>query len=282
MEKMKILVIGASGLLAGPVIRKLDEKGFDLRLFSRTVNPSMFINDHDIVRGDLFKYDDLEKAMNGCDAVHISISTSDDVKAVSTILEMARNKGIKFISLISGCTVAEENRWFKFIDDKLTIEQMIIKSGIPYYIFRPTWFFESLTMMVRDGKASLLGHQTERYHWVAADDLGRMVANAYSTAGAENNVYYVYGPEKYSMKEMLGKYCEKLYPSIKEIPETPLSLLRIIAFVTRNKKLKFAASLFSYFEKVSEPEIAEEELARLGKAGINFDSWIAPQIEGNG
>jgi nucleoside-diphosphate-sugar epimerase len=27
MEKMKILVIGASGLLAGPVIRKLDEKG---------------------------------------------------------------------------------------------------------------------------------------------------------------------------------------------------------------------------------------------------------------
>jgi uncharacterized protein YbjT (DUF2867 family) len=278
MEKMKILVIGASGLLAGPVIRKLDENGFDLRLFSRTVNPSMFINDHDIVRGDLFDQDDLEKAMSGCDAVHISISTSDDVKAVSTILDTAKNEGIKFISLISGCTVAEENRWFKFIDDKLTIEQMIIQSGIPYYIFRPTWFFESLTMMVRDGKASLLGHQTDQYHWVAADDLGRMVANAYSTAGAENNIYYVYGPGKYSMKEMLEKYCDKLYPQVKNITETPISLLRIIAFITVNKKLKFAASLFSYFEKVREPEIPEEELARLGKAEIDFDSWIASQI----
>jgi uncharacterized protein YbjT (DUF2867 family) len=278
MAKMKILVIGASGLLAGPVIRKLDENGFDLRLFSRTVSPSMFINDHDIVRGDLFNQDDLEKAMTGCDAVHISISTSDDVKAVSTILETAKNKGIRFISLISGCTVAEENRWFKFIDDKLTIEQMIIKSGIPYYIFRPTWFFESLTMMVRDGKASLPGHLTERYHWVAADDLGRMVVNAYSAAGAENNIYYVYGPEKYTMKEMLEKYCDKLYPSVKTIRETPISLLRIIAFVTGNKKLKFAASLFSYFEKVNEPEIPDGELARLGKAEISFDRWIASQM----
>ena len=55
MEKMKILVIGASGMLAGPAIRKLDEAGFELRLFSRTVKPSMFINDYEIMQGDLFR-----------------------------------------------------------------------------------------------------------------------------------------------------------------------------------------------------------------------------------
>lgn len=143
MEKMKVLVIGASGLLAGPVIRQLDEKGFDLRLFSRTVKPSMFINDYDIVRGDVFNHDDLVKAMTGCDAVHISISTTDDVRATAAITDLAKKKGIRLISLISGCTVSEENRWFKFIDDKSKMEQMIIQSGIPYFIFRPTWFFES-------------------------------------------------------------------------------------------------------------------------------------------
>ena len=193
MERMKILVIGASGLLAGPVIRKLDEKGYDLRLFSRSVKPSIFVNDYEIAQGDVFNVADLEKAVTGCDAVHISLASADDVKAVSNILEVSKRNGVSRISLVSGCTVAEENRWFKFTDDKFRTEQMIMQSGIPYYIFRPTWFFESLPMFVRNGKASVPGRITERYHWVAADDLGKMVADAYSTAGAENRIYFVYG-----------------------------------------------------------------------------------------
>jgi len=274
MEKMKILVIGASGLLAGPVIRKLDERGFDLRLFSRTVSPSMFENDHDIVRGDVFNSGDLEKAMTGCDAVHISVSTTDDVKAVASIVEMAKKKEMKFISLISGCTVSEENRWFKFIDDKLRTEHMVMNSGIPWFIFRPTWFFESLGMFVRNGKASVLGNLKDRYHWVAADDLGKMVADAYLTAGAENRIYYVYGPERYTMKEMLEKYCRALHSEIKTIGETPLLPLKIIAFLTRNRQLKFAASLFGYFEKVHEPEVPEADLALLGRPATDFNTWV--------
>ncbi len=274
MEKIKVLVIGASGLLAGPVIRKLDEKGFDLRLFSRSVTPSMFVNDYDIMRGDVFNIADLEKAMNGCDAVHISISTDDDVRAVTGIVEMAKKKEIRYISLISGCTVSEENRWFKFIDDKMKIEQMVKQSGLSWFIFRPTWFFESLGMFVRNGKASVLGRLTDRYHWVAADDMGKMVAEAYSTPGAEDRVYFVYGPERYTMKEMLGKYCGALHPEIKTVNETPLLPLKIIAFLTRNRKLKFAVSLFGYFEKVKEPEVPEADLALLGRPATDFDSWV--------
>jgi uncharacterized protein YbjT (DUF2867 family) len=274
MEKMKILVIGASGLLAGPVIRKLDEKGYELRLFSRSVKPSMFINDYDIMQGDVFNPADLEKAVSGCDAVHISLASADDVKAVTNIIEVSRKNGVKRISLVSGCTVMEENRWFKFTDDKFRTEQMIMQSGIPYYIFRPTWFFESLGMFVRNGKASVLGNITERYHWVAADDLGTMVANAYSTAGAENKVYFVYGPERYTMKEMLEKYCNALHPDIKTVTATPLLPLKIIAFLTRNRQLKFAASLFGYFEKVHEPEVSDADLALLDRPATDFDTWI--------
>lgn len=274
MEKMKILVIGASGLLAGPVIRKLDEKGYDLRLFSRSVKPSMFINDFDIVQGDVFNPADLEKAVSGCDAVHISLASADDVKAVSNIIVVSKKNGIRRLSLVSGCTVSEENRWFKFTDDKFRTEQMIMQSGIPWYIFRPTWFYESLGMFVRNGKASVLGNLTDQYHWVAADDLGTMVANAYSTAGAENKIYFVYGPERYTMKEMLEKYCKALHPEIKTVTATPLLPLKIIAFLTRNRQLKFAASLFSYFEKVREPEVPDADLALLGRPATDFETWI--------
>ena len=278
MKKMKILVIGASGMLAGPVIRKLDEKGFELRLFSRSVNPSMFINEYDIVQGDLFNPDDLERAMTGCDAVHISIATNDDVIATGIILDKARKKGIRLISMVSGCTVSEENRWFDFIDQKFRAEQMIMQSGIPYFIFRPTWFFESLAMLVRNGKATILGHQTELYHWIAADDFGKMVANAYSTEGAENKIYYVYGSERHDMKEMLERYINKLHPEIKKVSVVPIPVLKIMAFLTRNRTLKYAASLFGYFEKVKEPEIQEQELIRLGKAEIDFETWLESKL----
>ncbi len=271
---MKILVIGASGLLAGPVIRKLDEKGYELRLFSRSVKPSMFVNDYEIAQGDVFNVADLEKAVNGCDAVHISLASADDVKAVSNIIEVSKRNGVRRISLVSGCTVAEENRWFRFIDDKFRTEQMIMQSGLSWYIFRPTWFFESLPMFVRNGKASVLGRLTDRYHWVAADDLGTMVADAYSTPGAENRIYYVYGPERYTMKEMLEKYCSALHPEIKSVGETPLLPLKIIAFLTRNRQLKFAASLFGYFEKVHEPDFSEADLALLARPATDFDTWV--------
>ncbi|MEA3477787.1 MAG: NAD(P)H-binding protein [Bacteroidota bacterium] len=271
---MKILVIGASGVLAGPVIRSLDEARFELRLFSRIVKPSMFINEYDIVQGDLYNPADLKKAVRGCDAIHITISNTNEVKATEAILKMAREENIKLISMVSGCTVSEENRWFSFIDKKFRAEQLIMQSGIPYYIFRPTWFFESLEMLVRNGKATILGRQTELYHWVAADDFGRMVANAYRLEGTENGIYYVYGPERYRMKELLEKYCREFHPEIKKVSEMPISVLKIIASLTRNRQLKFATSLFSYFEKVREPEIPRQELGKLGKAEIDFETWI--------
>jgi uncharacterized protein YbjT (DUF2867 family) len=274
MKKMKILVIGASGLLAGPVIRKLDDAGFELRLFSRSVNPSMFINDYDIVQGDLFNPADLYKAVEGCDAIHVTVSTNEEVRAMESILNAAKKFSIKQISFISGCTVSEENRWFPFIDQKFKAEQMLIQSGISYFIFRPTWFFESLALMVRKGKATILGKQDEQYHWVAAEDLGRMVSRAYAMDGIRDGIFYVYGPEKFKMKLLLERYCEELHPEIKKVTETPIPVLKIIAFLTGNRQLKFATRLFSYFEKVKEPEVPAEDLARLGMAEIDFKRWI--------
>ena len=274
MERLKVLVIGASGMLAGPVIRKLEEAGFDLRLFSRSVDSSMFINEYETLRGDLFNPADLEKAVEGCDAIHISISNLDEAKATRAILEVARKMEVSRISMVSGCTVSQENRWATFIDQKFQAEQMIINSGIPYYIFRCTWFFDSLEMMVRGGKAGILGKQPHSWHWLSAEDFGNMVARAYSDREDKGGIYYAYGPEKATMKDLLERYCREFHPEIKKVGEAPIPLLRVIAFLTRNKKLRFATDLFSYFEKVSEPEIPEKELARLGRPVMDFNKWV--------
>ena len=66
---MKVLIIGASGMLAKPVIQHLDNAGFQLRLFSRTVNQSMFDKEYEIVQGDVFNTDDLDRATSRCDTI---------------------------------------------------------------------------------------------------------------------------------------------------------------------------------------------------------------------
>lgn len=274
---MKILVIGASGLLAGPVIRQLDSAGFQLRLFSRSVRSSMFVDEYDIVNGDLFRTADLDQAMEGCDAVHITVSRIDEFKATEAIVAMARQRDIQLISMVSGATVREENRWFEFTDKKYRSEQLLMSCGIPYLIFRPTWFFESLQLMVRNGKAMVLGKQTHPYHFVAADDFGKMVAAAYGDHKKWNGVYYVYGPEQYLMKDLLEKYCRAMHPGIKRVSETPIFILKLIATLTRNRMLKYAASLYAYFQKVEEPLIPESELQLLGKPELDFEHWIELQ-----
>ena len=271
---MKILVIGASGLLAKPVIRHMDKAGFQLRLFSRSVNQSMFDKEFEMVQGDVFNLNDLNKAMTGCDAVHISLSTANEALAAKIITDSAMQKGIKLISTVSGCTVSEENRWFPMIENKYQAEQTIINSGIPYMIFRPTWFFESLDLMIRDGKAMLLGKQPNPSHWVAADDLARMVATAYGKPEAKNKIFFIFGPEQHLMKDLLEKYCKLRYPEIKKVSSVPIWMMKMIGLLTGNKELKGVASLFAYFEKVNELGNPDETNALLGKPITTFENWV--------
>ena len=271
---MKIHVIGASGLLAKPIIRHMDKAGFQLRLFSRSVNQSMFDKEFEMIRGDVFNLNDLNKAMTGCDAVHISLSTASEALAAKIVTDSALQKGIKLISTISGCTVSVENRWFPMIENKYQAEQTIINSGIPYMIFRPTWFFESLDLMIRDGKAMLLGKQPNPSHWVAADDLARMVATAYRKPEAKNKIFFIFGPEQHLMKDLLEKYCKLRYPEIKKVSSVPIYMMKMIGLLTGNKQLKGVASLFAYFEKVNELGNPDETNALLGKPIITFENWI--------
>jgi len=275
---MKILVIGASGLLAKPVIRGFDKAGFQLRLFSRNVNQSMFDREFEMVQGDVFNLKGLDKAIFGCDAIHISLSTSNEGLATKNIVDVAKQTGIKLISKVSGCTVAEENRWFPMIENKYQAEQSIISSGIPYMIFRPSWFFETLDLMIREGKAMMLGSQQNPSHWIAAKDLARMVVSAYINPDARNRIFFVFGQEKYLMKDLLEKYCKVRYPQIKKVSTIPIWMAKFMAVLKGNKGLKDAASLFGYFENVKELGNPDETNALLGKPTISFENWVQSKV----
>lgn len=271
---MKILIIGATGMLAKPVIKQLDQQGFDLRLFSRSINASMFDKHYEIIQGDLFNPQILEQAMRGCDAVHINLSKTDEALAVQAIVTMAKVVNIKLITTISGSTVAEENRWFWMTDNKYKAEQSIINSGIPYIIFRLSFVFESLALMIQDGKATIIGKQSHPFRWIAADDVAKMVTAGYQKPDAKNKIYYGYGPQSYLMRDVLHLYVKHKHPEIKNVSSVPAWLLKLIAKLTKNSELKLVASIFGYFDKVIEPVNADKSSEILGGPRMSFDNWL--------
>jgi len=270
---MKILIVGASGMIAQETIKALAASKNELRLFSRNIKAENYPG-FDVVPGDVFDKSDLQKAVKGVDAVHITISTPDETLAVTNIVEVAKSENINRISYVSGATVCEDNSWFNMVGNKYKAEQVLKASGIPYMIFRPTWFMESLSMMIQNGKANVMGKQPLEIHWISAKDFGKQLSEAYQIEESLNQEFYSYGPEKLTLNEALEQYVKVKHPNIKKVANAPFGLLKFIAFITRNKELKNIIPMFEYFEKTKEVGKSNHADNLLGQPKLSLSDWL--------
>lgn len=271
-----ILIIGGTGLLGGPVSHRLKADGFQVRIMTRDLQKArkMFDGSFEIFAGDPMDTSCLEEALNGCYGVHISLPPEVEQQVAETVAKVTPGHGVERISYISGRTVAEGNRWFPMVDQKFRAEKAIRESGIPYMIFCPTWIMESLPLFVVQGRASVFGKQPCPYHWVALDDLSRMVSTAYRLDEAANKRFLVCGPEAIRMQEALKRYCAVFHPEIKHVSSMPFWLVRMLATFTRSQELKGIGEMMSYFEKVGETGGPANADDILGVPTITLDMWL--------
>lgn len=272
-----ILIISGTGMLGQPVARRLKESGLGVRVMTRNLQKAkeMFDSTYEIFAGDPTDTNCVEEALNGCYGVHISLPSEVEQQVAEAVAKVAPRHGVERISYISGATVAEEHRWVPIANRKFLAEQAIRASGIPYTIFCPTWVMEILPMFVNQGRAAVFGKQPYPYHWVAADDVARMVSTAYLSEEGANKRFRVLGPEAIQMHEALRRYCAVFHPEIKKVTTMPFWLVRLMATLTRDQGLKGAGELLSYFEKVGEQTSNLGDDSRtLGAPTITLDQWL--------
>ena len=274
--KTRILVIGGTGLMGRPVSYALKEAGHTVRILTRDVQKGkrLFNDSFEIIAGNPADPGSLGRALKDSSGVHISLPTEVEQQVAEGVAQSASGSGVKRISYISGATVAEENRWFPMINRKFIAEKALRESGVPSTIFCPTWVMESLPLFVRGGRASVLGKQPCPYHWVAADDLARMVAASYGCGEAANNRFLVFGPQAIFMREALKRYCAVFHPEIRTVSAMPFWILDALAAVTRNRELKKAVDMMSYFEKIGEGKNPAVETRILGAPSTTLDMWL--------
>jgi uncharacterized protein YbjT (DUF2867 family) len=282
--RQQILVIGATGLLGEPVAHGLREAGFGVRVMSRGVDRARerFPEPFEVVAGDALKVPDVEQALTGCAGVHVSIDHEQEEECVAQVLEAARPLGLRRITYISGTTVCEENRWFPLVDRKLRSEEAIRASGIDYTVFRPGWFMEMLARFVHDDRVFVFGRPTRRWHFVALQDFARMVVEGYRRPQAVNRCFYVHGPEALTVREALESYCRALHPKIRGLHGTPYWMLRLIARLRGDARMRMGIEMVSYLERVGERGDPAEANAILGGPQITLNQWLRIQARERG
>lgn len=283
MQK-KILVIGGTGMLGKPVAAALKSNGFHVLIFTRNPDEARIKmpGNFEFVKGDISNMESLDQALNGCYGVHINLQGGPSMKSFEqtehqgtrNILEAAIRQGVERVTIISGASVSEKNCWFPVTRAKFRAEEAIKSSGLSFTIFRPSWFFESLPLFVRNDKAMMLGNNQNPYHWLAAKDYAAMVAVAYMSEEYLNKTLVVFGPEAYTNNEALSRYCEIKHPGIKKV-RMSAGAIGFIGLLSFNPALRFLGRFTKYFEGISESEDNYGSEVNILRTKTNLQNWIA-------
>lgn len=278
----RILVIGATGMLGKPVAQRLKTDGFDVRVLARSPEKARAIlgEDFEFVRGDYEDRASLMAAMRQCDGVHITIKggpTAADFEradhlGVRRIAEAARDARVGRVTLISAYALSEAKADTPESRAKLKGEAALKASGVPYTLFRCSWFMETLPLFAQGKSVSLIGKQIHPLHWVAAADYARSVANSYKSEAALNKELYIFGPEAYTMGEALEQYAAHAGLSVSRISTRMLALLGTLTF---NTEWKSMATLMMHYERWGEDGSPDEANRLLGAPQITLREWLA-------
>jgi uncharacterized protein YbjT (DUF2867 family) len=112
--------------------------------------------------------------MSQCDDAHMNLSEDIEKTGTETSVQKAKSTGIQRITYISGTSVSKETIWFHLEKRKYYAEQAIVSSRIPFTIFYPTWFKESLPKFVKGNKVFIFGKKPKLYHFITVDDYAKI------------------------------------------------------------------------------------------------------------
>ncbi len=220
---MKILVVGASGVLGRSVVRRLIEQGHGVRAMTRTPQRAQDLAalDAEVVAGDLVDSDSLAAACAGVDRVLAAAHSllgrghhaSEHVDAAGhrALIDAARAAGVQRFVYTSALG-ASPTHLVDFFRTKHAIELYLKASGLAHVILRPTAFMEQHVHqfngqgLLDKGRIQLIGPGTKRRNFVAGDDVAQFAVLALTADPPSGPMLEIVGPGNFSNNEVAALY----------------------------------------------------------------------------
>ena len=215
------LVIGATGILGGEIVRRLRAEGQAVRALVRATSDRNRVQalsgaGAELAEGDLKHPASLSAAMRGVTRVvstascTLSRSDGDHIGSVDrdgqlAAIEAARAEGVEQFVLVSFPHAATPS---PLQDAKRSAEAALRASGIPYTILQPAHFWEvwlspALGFDAQARKARLFGDGTAPMNWVSLLDVANAVVRALGNPRAINQTFVLGGPEPLSQLDIV-------------------------------------------------------------------------------
>ncbi len=199
---MKIVVIGASGLIGSKLVKNLRERGQDVVAASLASGVNTITGTG------------LDEALIGVDVV-VDVTNSPSF-ADNDVMEFFQTSGRNIIAAevkagvkmhvavsIVGTDRAPESGYLRA---KVAQEKLVRESPIPYTILRSTQFFEFLRSIANSATVGNEVHLSPAlYQPIAADDIAAFLTDVTLEPPA-NGIVEVAGPQRISMAELVKRF----------------------------------------------------------------------------
>ena len=238
-----ILVAGATGVLGSEIVRRLRQRGENVRAMVRVTSAPEKVGRLEkmgaqIVRADVKEPRTLLAACDGVNAVISTITTittsqpgdsfeATDGSGNKALIDAAKESGVSKFVFVSFDTSKSPDMPLRTA--KKDVEDHLKSSGMDYTILHPSLFFESWLgpMLFADpeaGTAKVYGDGTEKIRYVAVEDVAEFAVQSLSRSVARNATIPVGGPDELSQRDAIRIF-EEAYGkkfSLIEVPEAVL------------------------------------------------------------
>jgi len=276
-----ILVVGGTGHVGRPVAERLRADGRQVRLLVRDAARarSMLGDGFELFSGSIEDATAVAAAMRGVDGVHVSVTggtvaemMAAEAVGMATVAAEAARARVGLVTYVSG-NLAREDYGPKLPEHraKIIAEDALKASGVPYVIFRPTYFMENLTRHISGRRAITIGHPRP-LHMVAAADFGSMVSRAYDTPAVHNQELVVHGPEPLTIQQALACYRDVARPELR-CTTVPVWAMAAANHLVLRGSLTGPIQLMRLLERIGECGDPTPCRQHLGAATTTLSEW---------
>jgi uncharacterized protein YbjT (DUF2867 family) len=196
-------------------------------------------------------------------------------RGTARVAELAARQGVSRLTYLSGMLVGEDAE-IPGDRAKYRAEQAIRQSGVPYTVFKPTYFMETLPRHIQGNLAIVLGRQPHPLHMVAAGDFARMVSRSFQTPEAANRIFFVHGPEAITIPDALRLYCSLVEPG-KRVVSMPLWFMSMVDALFIRGQIRSTLQLMREMQRVGERGDPSEANELLGAPTTTLPQWCERQ-----
>jgi len=286
MEKVKILVVGATGRVGSAAVEELLKAGFKARALVREAQKGEPLRSlgAEVAVGDVTAPHTLMPAVEGCSGILSAVASGPGRGASETIeyrgnlnlLSAARSVGVRHFvyssALLADHPLAQKVGPFR---EKARFErELLAAEDISSTVLRPAMFMETLYMMLQRSVAFVPGRQRRLISWIVGRDVARAAAQSFQKDILGR--HELAGPDTTTFDDAF-EYLGKAWGKKIRVLHVPLVAMRLPGrIVTRIEELADVMALFDAVGYAADPSALQDT---FGMPALTLEEWVGETRE---